>query len=328
MADSEMHNVLVTGGTGFIGSGLVKGLVKKGFKVRVFDNNFRGNTENINEILDQIELFEGDIRNPNDVIEAVKGMKTVYHLAFINGTENFYNRPELVLDVGVRGHLNICDAVMKENGVETFIYASSSEIYQTPEQIPTPEKVPGLVPDVNNPRYSYGGAKLMGEILTLHYLKKEGLKKVIFRPHNIYGEAMGFEHVIPQLAKKIHDASNGFKNDTAEIEIQGSGKETRAFCYVDDAVEGIILSATEGGDNEVYHVGKEEEISIIDLLNKIAEIYNVQLNITHTDLQLGSTPRRCPDITKLRGLGYEPKVTLEDGLKKTLSWYRNYYENN
>ena len=99
-----MTDVLVTGGTGFIGSNLVVALVKSGAKVRVFDNNIRGKSENLDSVRDQIEMIEGDIRNLSDVQKAVEGVDTVYHLAYINGTENFYNKPELVLDVGIKGN--------------------------------------------------------------------------------------------------------------------------------------------------------------------------------------------------------------------------------
>ena len=323
-----MTNVLVTGGTGFIGSNLVLELVKRGYNVRVFDNNFRGKLDNLESVKEKVEFVEGDIRNLNDVKRAVSGMEVVYHLAFINGTEYFYKLPELVLEVGVKGQINMIDAISDESTVKTFIYASSSEVYQNATEIPTTESIMCVVPDVTNPRYSYGGGKLMGELLTLHYLKRDDLKKVIFRPHNIYGGAMGFEHVVPQLAKKIFDATEGFTNNSAEITIQGNGSETRAFCYVSDAVDGIILTAEKGEDGNVYHVGKEEEISILDLIKRISEYYNIDLKINTGELQAGSTPRRCPDVSKLKELGYVPTVTLTEGLKETLSWYKNYYLNN
>jgi UDP-glucose 4-epimerase len=322
-----MTNVLVTGGTGFIGSALVKGLVKKGYHVSVFDNNFRGVLNNLREVMDDITFIEGDIRDPEAVNKSVEGIDHVYHLAFINGTENFYNHPDLVLEVGIKGHFNIMEAV-QHSKVSNFIYASSSEIYQTPGVIPTPESIPAMIPDVSNPRYSYGGSKLLGEILTLHYPLHDGCKKKIFRPHNIYGPAMGFEHVIPQIVRKIYHASEGLTKQEATIEIQGSGEETRAFCYIDDAVDGIITMAEKGEDRNVYHLGKEEEVKIIDLVRGIGEAMGITLTIEHTDLQIGGTPRRCPDIAKLRGLGYDPTVSLKEGLQKSVDWYANYYRTN
>jgi nucleoside-diphosphate-sugar epimerase len=316
-----MTKILVTGGTGFIGSHLVSELVNRGESVRVFDNNFRGKYENIKPLESKIEFVRGDIRDFEDVKRAVEGMETVYHLAYINGTEKFYSHPDLVLDVGIKGTINILDAA-KDAGVKEFIYASSSEVYQIPEVFPTPEDVPLIVPDVKNPRYSYGGGKILGELMTLHYAKAEDFKRVIFRPHNIYGPCMGWEHVIPQIVEMIGKASNGFQNKKGEIEIQGEGTESRAFCFVDDAVDGIVLCAKKGADGEIYHVGKDEEITISELVARIADILQIEVVTKSAHLMKGSAPRRCPNISKLKALGYEPKISLKEGLTKTVQWYR------
>ncbi len=322
-----VRNILVTGGTGFIGSAIVQKLVSQKYNVRVFDNNFRGNTVNIKNILHDVDYFRGDIRNLYDVEKAVTGIDTVFHLAFINGTENFYKYPDLVLDVGIRGHLNIMDACNNAS-VDTFIYASSSEVYQTPQIIPTPEDVPGSIPDVTNPRYSYGGAKLTGELLTIHYLVQSEMRRIIFRPHNIFGPAMGFEHVIPQIIKKIMKNSNKLKDSKAEIEIQGTGDETRAFCFIDDAVSAIMLLSQKGQDKDIFHVGVNSETKIIDIIKTIASLLEVEISVRPSPLQNGSTPRRCPDISKLISLGYRPACSLLHSLETTVDWYKNYYLTN
>lgn len=319
-----MTNILVTGGTGFIGSNLVKQLINQGNNVRIFDNNFRGNISNLPIENSGIEFCEGDIRIYSDVEKAVKDIDTVFHMAFINGTENFYKFPDLVLDVGIRGHLNIMDACVNSS-VKKFVYASSSEIYQIPDTVPTPEEVQGIVPDVLNPRYSYGGSKLIGELLTIHYARESNIKRIIFRPHNIYGPAMGFEHVIPQIVLKILKATNKLTIQKNQIEIQGTGMETRAFCYVDDAVDGIILAGEKGNNTDIFNVGIQQETSIKELIQIISNILEVGISIVPGELQKGSTPRRCPDISKLSSLGYTPKVALEDGLRNTVTWYRDYY---
>ena len=131
-----MTKILVTGGTGFLGSALVKKLVKKKKKVVVFDNNFRGNFKNLEDIKNKIKFIKGDIRKFKDINQSLKGISEIYHLAFINGTTNFYENPKLVMDVGIKGTLNLLDAINKNKRIKKFIYASSSEIYQNPDILP------------------------------------------------------------------------------------------------------------------------------------------------------------------------------------------------
>ena len=135
------RRILVTGGSGFIGSALVKALVKAGHNVRVLDDNSRGAPRRLSEVENDIEFVAGDIRDAAAVDKAAQGMDEVHHLAFVNGTEFFYSPPDLVLDVGVRGMINVIDACRARN-VGTLILASSSEVYQTPPQVPTDESAP------------------------------------------------------------------------------------------------------------------------------------------------------------------------------------------
>ena len=173
-----------------------------------------------------------------------------------------------------------------------------------------------------NPRYSYGGAKMIGELLTLYLLKKD-IKKIIFRPHNIYGPNMGGLHVIPQLLKKINDQVNNVKNKNKKIsvKIQGNGKETRAFCYIKDAIDAIIILSKKGKDNEIYNVGNDKEHSITKLIKAIEKIIDIKITVISGKLEKGSTLRRCPNINKIRKLGYRPKWKLEKGLLYTSENY-------
>ena len=194
--------ILVTGGSGFIGSGLVKALLRAGAQVRVLDDNSRGNPRRLAGIAKNIEFIAGDIRDAAAVESAAKGMDEVHHLAFVNGTEFFYSRPDLVLDVGVRGMINVIDAC-RRHGIGQLILASSSEVYQSPPHIPTDESAPLVVPDVQNPRYSYGAGKLISEVMAINFGRKYFERVLIFRPHNVYGPDMGFEHVMPQFALRV-----------------------------------------------------------------------------------------------------------------------------
>lgn len=312
--------VLVTGGSGFLGAGLVAGLVRKGYQVRVFDNNFRGRDRRVAEVRDDIEFVKGDIRDADAVDAATKGMEWVFHLAFVNGTRHFYERPGLVLDVGVRGALTTMDA-SKKHGVERYIVASSSEVYQEPTHIPTTERERIIIPDVTNPRFSYSGGKLITELLAFHYLSAADTRRIIFRPHNVYGPDMGWEHVIPDFMRRVRETRGEASNGRLSFPIQGTGQETRAFCYVDDAVDGIILAAEQGDDASLFHVGVDEEVEIAEVARRIGRLAGVELDIQPQALLAGSTSRRCPDITKLRGLGYEPKVSLDEGLRRCWAWY-------
>jgi nucleoside-diphosphate-sugar epimerase len=193
---------LVTGGTGFIGSALVLRLLERGHSVRVLDNNSRGAERRLGKFVGDVELMIGDIRSADLVERAADGVDAVHHLAFVNGTENFYKHPELVLEVGAKGMINVVDACIKHD-VRELILASSSEVYQSPPRVPTDESVPLIVPDLMNPRYSYGGGKLFSELYAINVAARRLDRVVIFRPHNVYGPDMGWEHVIPQLAVRM-----------------------------------------------------------------------------------------------------------------------------
>jgi nucleoside-diphosphate-sugar epimerase len=312
--------ILVTGGCGFIGSGLVKALVRAGNHVRVLDDNSRGSPRRLKDVAKDIEFVADDIRDADAVARATEGMDEVHHLAFVNGTEFFYKAPELVLDVGVRGMINVIDAC-RRHGIGTLLLASSSEVYQTPLKIPTDEATPLSVPDPLNPRYSYGAGKLISEIMTLNFGRKFFNRVLIFRPHNVYGPDMGVEHVIPQFALRLRTL--GASQPTAQLrfEIQGTGAQTRSFCFIDDLVAGIMVIREKGEHLSIYHVGAMEEVTIADLAQRIARAAGREIELITGPVAAGSTLRRCPDISKLASLGYKPRVTLDDGLKQTLDWY-------
>lgn len=312
--------ILVTGGTGFIGAALVRRLVHDGYAVRVMDNNSRGVASRLDDVHDDLELVVGDIRDPQAVSTATKGMDAVHHLAFVNGTEFFYSKPELVLEVGVKGMINVLDAC-REHGVGDLVLASSSEVYQTPPTIPTDEDVPLSVPDVLNPRYSYGGGKIISELLTVNYGRKFFERAVIFRPHNVYGPDMGWEHVIPQFALRMKALVDGQSDGVIPFPIQGSGEETRAFVYIDDFTNGLMQVVEKGKHLNVYHIGTMNEVSISSVAEEVAHHFGREIAIKPGDLREGGTKRRCPDITKLLHLGFEPRVSLREGVSKTTEWY-------
>ena len=319
-----MSKVMVTGGAGFIGAHLVRRLVKDGYDVLMVDNLSRGLSSRLSDVQNKISFEKIDLRYDFDKLVSIsKDVDVVFHLAAINGTENFYNHADLVLDVGVLGILNVLNAVEK-NKIQNLIAASSAEVYQTAKIIPTPESTELIIPDPYEPRYSYATSKIITEQLTLAYLRSNRIENaLLFRPHNVYGPDMGNKHVIPQfILRSIEILNLKYQKD---FDIFGQGTETRAFCYVDDIISGLITLMSKGKSGEIYHIGNSEEVSINDLFDLLNSFHDNKLIANYNTGASGSTLRRCPDISKIERLGYEPKINLNRGLSKTFDWYRNSY---
>jgi nucleoside-diphosphate-sugar epimerase len=312
--------VLVTGGSGFIGSALVKALLRAGETVRVLDDNSRGALRRLREVERDVDFVNGDIRDAAAVAAAMHGIDEVHHLAFVNGTATFYSAPDLVLDVGVKGIVNVIDGC-RRHGVGRLILASSSEVYQSPPHVPTDERAPLVVPDPLNPRLSYGAGKIISEMMAINHGRKHFERVLIFRPHNVYGPDMGFDHVIPQFAVRLKRAAAARASGPVPFPIQGSGAETRSFCHIDDLVTGVMIMREKGAHLNIYHVGTAEEVSVADLARRMARIAGREIALAPSAVLAGSTPRRCPDISKLAALGYTPRVPLDEGLPPTLEWY-------
>ncbi len=311
---------LVTGGTGFVGSALVRRLLRNGNRVRVLDNNSRGKPARLEGISDKLELLQADVRDAQAVQLACKGMDSVCHLAYLNGTEFFYTKPDLVLDIAVKGITNVIDGCMKE-GVKELILASSSEVYQTPPAVPTDENVPLSVPNPLNPRYSYGAGKIISELMAVNFGRKYFQRVIIFRPHNVYGPDMGWEHVIPQFCLRMKELSSDTKSKQIKFPIQGNGKQTRAFVFIDDFIDGLILLLEKGEHLGIYNIGTTEEITIGQVAVEIGKYFKKEVTVVPGAPAQGATLRRCPDISKLKKLGYLPKVSFRDGLRITAAWY-------
>jgi nucleoside-diphosphate-sugar epimerase len=260
------------------------------------------------------------VRDADALSAAAKGVDSILHLAALNGTENFYKRPDVVLDVGIKGMYGALEAA-RRNGIEEFVFTSSSEAYQTPPVVPTPEDVPLMIPDPWNPRYSYGGSKLISEIILANTNRDLLKHSIIIRPHNVYGPDMGWEHVIPQLVVRAKRQIAKHPTGKVPFEIQGSGTQTRAFTHIDDFVDGFVIAMERGAHRNVYHVGNDEEITIRQLVGLIFGWFGREAEIIAGEEPAGSTQRRCPDIRKLAALGFAPKVPIAAGIGDIAAWY-------
>ena len=315
------EKVLVTGGSGFIGSYLVKKLVSLGYQVTVLDNNSRGSATRLSTVHDQIVFIEGDIRDPAVVDKACRGIDTVYHLAYINGTKNFYKVPGLILDIAMRGMINILDAC-KSHKIQSLFIASSSEVYQRASQIPTSEDVSLSIPDIQNPRYTYGGGKIAMELLAVHYATEFIDRVIIFRPHNVYGPDMGTDHVVPEFIERALSIKPD-QSSSYDFPILGDGTQTRSFIYIDDFIDALTLIGEVAAKSGIYHIGTQDEITIMELANEIASLCNINIRVVPSAPPLGETDRRCPNISKLSALGFEPNFSLSEGLLNTLKWHQS-----
>jgi nucleoside-diphosphate-sugar epimerase len=303
--------VLVTGGRGFIGACLVPHLLAGGADVRVIDDGSRGDAD----LPPGAEMLDADVRDAEAVRAACRGADAVAHLAAVQGTGNFYQIPDVVLDVNLRGTLNVAQACAEE-GVGRLVFSSSSEVYGIPNEFPTPEAAQLAVPDPTNPRWSYGASKIAGELVVVHTARRHGFEYVILRYHNVYGPAMGTDHVIPQfISRLIRDE---------EFTVQGDGSQRRAFCYVDDVVgpTAAALDAPEAA-NGIFNVGNPaEEHSINGVVAALERVTGRTIRPRHVAFERAGTDRRLPDVSRARDvLGLRPSVTLEEGLRRTYDWY-------
>ena len=314
----------VTGGAGFLGSALVRRLAADGHEVRVLDDMSRGRPDRLRGV--PCEVIQGDVRDPDAVTRAVHGCGSVVHMAYLQGTQTFYSEPRAVLDVALRGILNVLEAC-REAGCRDLLLVSSSEAYETPPAFPTPEDVPLVVPDPLNPRYSYGGGKIASELAALAWQRTGILDRlVIARPHNVYGPDMGTRHVIPEFCLRMNELVASGAPDPLPFRIQGSGEETRSFCWTGDCTEqfAVLLAKAPPGAG-IYHIGTMEERTVAGVAHAVAACYGREVKIEPGVLPEGSPSRRLPDISKITALGYGgPRVSFDDGLARTAAWYRDH----
>jgi nucleoside-diphosphate-sugar epimerase len=320
--------ILITGGAGFIGYHLAKRLASQGHKVTLADNFFRGRRDADFEALikkPNVTFVEGDLTKPESWKKLGSGYDQVYHLVGINGTKLFYDIPHEVLRIGVSTTMNALEWFRTANKKPNakILYTSSNEAYASALEafgklpLPTPETVPLVISDTYNPRWSYGGQKLIGELFFIHYAKAYNFRMAIVRPHNFYGPRAGYDHVVPQIIARVGAHEEPFAIFGAD--------ETRSFCYIDDAVEAIqkVMDSkkTDGG---TYHIGTKEETKIKTLVEEIFTLMKWKPKKTVSkNSPKGSVKRRLADVSKIKkDTGWLAKTPLKKGLQKTIEWYK------
>lgn len=305
--------ILVTGGAGFIGSHLVEALLKKGEEVICIDNLVTGSRANIQSFENdpKFTFIEKDVTQELPELTGM-GIGEIYHLASPASPVHYQKYSTETLMVNAIGTFNMLNLAKEFNA--RFLLASTSEVYGDPLEHPQKETYYGNVNSVG-PRSMYDEGKRFAEALTIDFVKK-GVNGRIVRIFNTYGPRMQLNdgRVVPNFI------SQALKKEP--LTIYGDGTQTRSFCYVSDLVEGLILAMERGEKGEVYNLGNPDEYKVIDFAKVIQNHIKTNSDFTFFPLPKDDPKQRKPDITKTKEkLGWEPKVSLEVGLKETIAYF-------
>lgn len=308
-------NVLVTGGAGFIGSYLCDVFAELGANVTCLDDFSTGLIENIDHLLKRrnFKLVKKDVCNFNDE----EKNDFVLHLASRASPEEYQLHPVKTLLDNSYGSYMMLELARKNNS--RILFASSSEVYGDAKIFPTPEIYWGNVNPVGV-RSCYDEGKRFGEALFMAFHREHGLDTRIVRIHNTYGPRLRADgNYARALSRFALQALRDW-----DLTVYGDGNQTRTFCYVTDTVLGILLALnTEKSEGDVINIGSSCEMPILDLAKKIRKIVGSKSQITFHPLPEDDPKRRCPDVTKARRiLNWTPKVSLEEGLDRTIRWFR------
>jgi UDP-glucose 4-epimerase len=305
---------LVTGGAGFIGSHLVDALVRRGQPVRVLDDFSTGLRDNLAHHGTKIEVIDGSITDPAAVERAVRGAKTVYHLGALASVARSVEAPLVSHAACATGTVAVLDGARKA-GVRRVVYAASSSAYggYSTEEGQTED----LVPNAMSP---YAAAKLAGEYYTQAFAATYGLQTVRLRFFNIFGPRQRADSPYSGVIAIFTAAMQAGKAPT----VHGDGLQSRDFTYVANCVQAILKAGEAAGvSGEVYNVGTGRSVTVLDLVAALNKQLGTLLEPQHADPRAGDVRYSKADISRTsKALGYEPTVSFEDGLAKTLAWYR------
>lgn len=310
-----MDFILVTGGAGFIGSHIVKALVRRKKQVRVLDNFLTGKRTNLVEVSNRIDTIEGDIRDFEACRVAVRGIDCILHQAALPSVQRSVVDPIMTHDINITGTLNLLIAA-KEFGVRRLVFASSSSVYGDNPTLPKIEGFEG------RPLSPYAVSKQAGESYCRLFSELYGLETFSLRYFNVFGPRQDpnshYSAAIPLFIKKILHGESPV--------VYGDGEQSRDFTYVDNIVEANILASEAAiKPGETVNIACGESISVNKLLKLINQTLDREVEATYVDMRPGEIMHSLADISKARKLiGYTPCVTQNDGLLRTINWYRRF----
>jgi UDP-glucuronate decarboxylase len=312
----EDKKVLVTGGAGFIGSYICDVLAGFGARLTVVDDLSTGRKDNIDHLIskEHFKFIQSDVC----ALITPEKFDYIFHMAAHASPDEYQKHPIETLQTSAVGTFVMAECARKSDAV--LLFSSTSETYGDTEIIPTPETYWGKVNPIG-PRSCYDEGKRFAEALLMGYSKQYGLDVRVPRIFNSYGPRLREDGLYGRaLSRFILQALTN-----QPITVYGDGKQTRSFCYITDTVTGLLLLVTEPkARGEVVNVGSMEEITILELAQKIQEITKTKSSIEFYPLPKDDPKRRCPDTTKLESLvGWKPSIGLEDGLKRTHMWFSN-----
>jgi UDP-glucose 4-epimerase len=317
-----MKSVLVTGAAGFLGYWLARRLAgDPEIEVTVVDNFSRGERDSAYQELcarPNVRAIEADLADPDVVRALPRGFEVVYHLAALNGTQNFYERPWEVVRACTMPTFLLLEHYRRDPRLKRFVYAGTSESYASTVTrfqwpVPTSEDVPLSIDGVQNARWSYAGGKMVGEVAVINALRGLDASYTVIRYHNAYGPRMGDKHVIPDFLERM---SRGL------YRLYGF-EQTRSFIYVEDCIRATCqLAESSAAANEIVNVGGSRELSMLELGKIILRLAGIEAEIECLPGPHGSVMRRAPNTQKMRELlGFEESWRLEEGLRETMRWY-------
>jgi len=315
---TKSDEVFLTGGAGFIGTALTRHFLAQGARVTVFDVYVRDAMRYFPEVADHPNLrrVKGDVRDLAAIKAAVGDATLVFHLAAIAGVSKYFRIPAEVMEINVLGTYNVLEAIKDNRNIRAFFDFSTSEIYGS-NCFGAREDGDVKMENIFAKRWTYATSKIASEKFGMAYHWQYGVPFVGVRPFNIYGPGQVGEGVISYFLNSC------LRNEP--IKVTGDGSQCRTYCYVDDFVDAIALLAANLDKviGASFNIGRATEIcSVLSLAQLAQELAGVSSGIVFVQHAGDDVMVRSPSIEKLRSFGYEPKVDLREGLRRTLEWYR------